>query len=265
MDETRYEARSDAQDIVDQLRTISGPVLVAGAPGTGKTNALINTAVAHLDAGLDPQSLLIIAPTRLTAASIRDDLSRRAERTFTEPVVRTWSAYAFDLIRRARVEGLLPFLERPPRLLSGPEQDTLIGNLLEGHATGLTTGPQWPSELELAIETRGFRKEIREFFDRVSELGLEPADIEQRGEEAARPEWVAAAHFYQEYRDLLDLGSAEAFDPAGLITRAAELLEEHPDFLHAEQDRLALVLVDDLQEATLSQHRLLALLAKDRP
>ncbi|WP_347037497.1 UvrD-helicase domain-containing protein [Glutamicibacter halophytocola] len=61
------------------------------------------------------------------------------------------------------------------------------------------------------------------------------------------------------------LAAAEAFDPAGLITRAAELLEDHPDFLHAEQDRLALVLVDDLQEATLSQHRLLALLAKDRP
>lgn len=265
MDETRDGTESGSQEIVDQLQSVSGPVLVTGAPGTGKTTALISTAVWHLDMGLDPQSLLIIAPTRLTAASIRDDLSRRAERTFTEPVVRTWSAYAFDLIRRARVEGLLPYLERSPRLLSGPEQDTLIGNLLGGHASGLTKGPEWPSELELAIETRGFRKEIREFFDRVSELGLEPADIHDLGEQAAKPEWVAAAAFYQEYRDLLDLGSAEAFDPAGLITRAAELLEEHPEFLHAEQDRLALVLVDDLQEATLSQHRLLALLAKDRP
>ncbi|SCB95398.1 ATP-dependent helicase [Arthrobacter sp. NIO-1057] len=264
MDETQAEVRADSQDIVGQLQKSNGPVLITGAPGTGKTNMLVDTAVARLEAGLDPQSLLIIAPTRLTAASIRDDLSRRAERTFTEPVVRTWSAYAFDLIRRARVEGLLPFLERSPRLLSGPEQDTLIGNLLEGHASGLTIGPQWPCELELAIETRGFRKEIREFFDRVSELGLEPADIEELGEQAAKPEWVAAAHFYQEYRDLLDLGSAEAFDPAGLITRAAELLEEHPEFLHAEQDRLDLVMVDDLQEATLSQHRLLALLTKDR-
>src|SRR5699024_4549685 len=31
------------------------------------------------------------------------------------------------------------------------------------------------------------------------------------------------------------------------------------------QDRLELILVDDLQEATLSQHRLLALLGRDRP
>lgn len=244
-----------AEESAPLLETLAGartPMLVAGAPGTGKTTALIDTAVARLDDGLDPLSLLVIAPTRLSAAAIRDELSRRAQRTFTEPVVRTWSAYAFDLIRRARVEGLLPFVERAPRLLSGPEQDTLIGNLLEGHAQGLTPGPGWPADLELAVETRGFRKELREFFDRVSELGLDPADIADYGQAAARPEWLAAARFYQEYRDLLDLGNAEAFDPAGLITRAAQLLEENPDFLHAEQDRLALLLVDDLQEATLS-------------
>ena len=254
----------DALDPRDLQQSVAAPVLVTGAPGTGKTTALIESAVWNLDQGLDPESLLIIAPTRLTAAAIRDELSRRAERTFTEPVVRTWSAYAFDLIRRARVEGLLPFIDRAPRLLSGPEQDTLIGNLLEGHAEGLTPGPGWPKELELAVQTRGFRKELREFFDRVSELGLEPADIAEFGQSVQREEWVAAARFYQEYRDLLDLGSAEAFDPAGLITKAAQILEENPEFLHAEQDRLKLVLVDDLQEATLSQHRLLALLCKDR-
>lgn len=264
MEETRTQSREDTAKLRGDLHSVKSPVLVTGAPGTGKTSLLIDTAVAHLDTGLDPQSLLIIGPTRLAAASIRDELSRRAERTFTEPVVRTWSAYAFDLIRRARVERLLPQLERVPRLLSGPEQDTLIGHLLEGHAAGLTEGPPWPSELALAVETRGFRKEIREFFDRVSELGLEPADIADLGQKANRPEWHAAALFYQEYRDLLDLGSAEAFDPAGLITRAAEILEDNEAFLHAEQDRLALILVDDLQEATLSQHRLLALLGKDR-
>lgn len=264
MDETQGDLHLDSENIMDQLIATRTPVLVTGAPGTGKTRTLIETAVAHLNNGLDPQCLLIIAPTRSTAASIRDELSRRADQTFTEPVVRSWSSYAFDLIRRARVEGLLPFLERAPRLLSGPEQDTMIGNLLEGHAQGLTAGPPWPEALELAVETRGFRKEVREFFDRVSELGLEPADIEHYGELAKRPEWLAAASFYQEYRDLLDLGNAEAFDPAGLITRAAEILEDHELFLHAEQDRLKVILVDDLQEATLSQHRLLALLSRDQ-
>jgi len=256
-------AASEA-DLLGSLAASTNPVLVTGAPGTGKSTVLIDLAVRRLDEGLDPLSLLILAPTRNTAAVLRDELSARAERTFTEPVVRTWSAYAFDLIRRARVQGLLPFLERPPRLLSGPEQDTLLGHLLSGHEQGMTPAPPWPAELELAIGTRGFRKEVREFFDRVSELGLEPADIAELGEQARRSEWVAAAVFYQEYRDLLDLGSAEAFDPAGLITRAVELLQANPEFLVQEQDRLHLILVDDLQEASLSQHRLLTVLGRGR-
>ncbi|PRA12787.1 ATP-dependent DNA helicase [Arthrobacter sp. MYb211] len=264
MEDMTDPAQLDTSSLLERLATVAKPTLVTGAPGTGKSTALLDTAVAHLDAGLDPLQLLIIAPTRLTAAGIRDDLSRRADQTFTEPVVRTWSAYAFDLIRRARLEGLLPNLERAPRLLSGPEQDTLIGNLLEGHQQGLTAGPGWPEDLNLAVETRGFRKELREFFDRVSELGLEPVDIAQLGEQAKRAEWVAAARFYQEYRDLLDLGSAEAFDPAGLMTRAAQLFEQHPEFLAEEHEKLQLILVDDLQEATLSQHRLLRLIARDR-
>lgn len=127
MEESSDSAPLDTASLLEQLSVVEKPTLVTGAPGTGKTTALIDLAVGHLGAGLDPLQLLIIAPTRLTAAGIRDELSRRADQTFTEPVVRTWSAYAFDLIRRARLEGLLPTLERAPRLLSGPEQDTLIG------------------------------------------------------------------------------------------------------------------------------------------
>ncbi|MDO5745973.1 MAG: UvrD-helicase domain-containing protein, partial [Micrococcaceae bacterium] len=217
-----------------------GPVLVLGAPGTGKTTTLLRVLVGRLDAGLDPQHVLVLSPTRSAAATLRDDLSAGTKKTFSEPAVRTWSAYAFDLIRRARLDGLLPALQRPPRLLSGPEQDTLIGHLLEGHAQGITAGPHWPESLGEAIGTRGFRKELRELFDRISEHGLEAGTLQDLGESLQRPEWVAAAQFYQEYRDLLDLGSAEAFDPAGLLASAANILQDNPGFLAAEHERLHL-------------------------
>lgn len=253
-----------AQDGLIELESGHGPLLVLGAPGTGKTSTLLRMLGARLDRGLDPAALLVLSPTRSAAAQLRDDLSAGTDKTFSEPAVRTWSAYAFDLIRRARLEGLLPQLQRPPRLLSGPEQDTLIGHLLEGHAQGFTPEPGWPSSLGEAVGTRGFRKELRELFDRVSEHGLDAGELQDLGEHLDRPEWVAAARFYQEYRDLLDLGSAEAFDPAGLIAEAAYLLESNPEFLAAEHERLALVMVDDLQEANPAQQRLLSMLARGR-
>ncbi|MFB0835584.1 ATP-dependent helicase [Arthrobacter halodurans] len=240
-----------------------GPVLVLGAPGTGKTTALLAAVVRRLEGGLPPESLLVVAPSRAAAAGLRDALSAGTDKTFSEPAVRTWAAYAFDLIRRARLQGYLPSVERPPRLLSGPEQDTLIGQLLAGHGEGLTRGPDWPESLGEAIGTRGFRKEIRELFDRLSEHGLEAGDLQDLGRSCRKPEWTAAATLYQEYRDLLDLGSAEAFDPAGLITAAADLLQAHPRLLAEERDRLRLVAVDDLQEANPAQHRLLAALCAD--
>ncbi|MEG2579010.1 MAG: UvrD-helicase domain-containing protein, partial [Glutamicibacter sp.] len=63
MEETRSQPREEATSVLGHLHSVESPVLVTGAPGTGKTHLLIDTAVAHLDAGLDPQALLIIGPT----------------------------------------------------------------------------------------------------------------------------------------------------------------------------------------------------------
>ncbi|OAX61543.1 hypothetical protein A5N15_05215 [Rothia kristinae] len=52
-----------------------------------------------------------------------------------------------------------------PRLLSGPEQDVLIGQMIETHRRGIGHPPAWPTDLGEALRTRGFRREIREFLD----------------------------------------------------------------------------------------------------
>ena len=113
--------------------TVPGPVLVPGAPGTGKSTVLIEAAVRRaVLGGVDPERILILAPGRLAADSLRDRFTARLDRSLSTTPARTWAAYAFDLIRRAKAEGILP-LPRAPRLLSGPEQDLIIRELLEGH------------------------------------------------------------------------------------------------------------------------------------
>jgi superfamily I DNA/RNA helicase len=235
----------------------SGPVLVPGAPGTGKSTVLIEAAVRRAERdGVDPERMLVLAPSRLAADSLRDRFTARLNRSLSTTPARTWASYAFDLIRRAKAEGILP-LPRPPRLLSGPEQDLIIKELLEGHALPGLELP-WPDDLGAALETRGFRQEVRQLFDRIIESGRTPDDLVALAQQCSRPDWVAAAALYAEYRDVLDLRMPEAFDPAGIITAARQIFQDAPEFLAAERDRLQLILVDDIQEANPAVFELLA-------
>ena len=268
-----------AQEAVAGLAPGHGAVLVLGAPGTGRSTAAVEYAARRLEAGTDAESLLVLAPSRDAAARLRDALTERLEATGhgTRAVtpVRTWASYAFDLLRRARVTGPLRHLANAPRLLSGAEQDTVIAELLEGYAQGHAAGPEWPTDVFPAVGTRGFRREVRELVDRMSEFGVEPGRLQELGEVHRRPAWEAAAVLVQDYRDRLDLGMAEAFDPAGLIRAAVLVLTERfpedperdraaVEFARAERARLRALVVDDLQEATPAVHDLLRVLGVGR-
>ena len=218
----------------DQLAVLevppgSGPVLVAGAPGTGKSTVLVEAAVRRTRRdGLDPERMLILAPGRLAADTLRDRFTARLDRSLSTTPARTWASYAFDLIRRAKAEGILP-LPRPPKLLSGPEQDLIIKELLEGHALPGLELP-WPEDLGAALQTRGFRQEVRQLFDRIIESGRTAEDLVALARQCNRPDWIPAAALYSEYRDVLDLRMPEAFDPAGIITAARQIFQDAPGF-----------------------------------
>ncbi|NJC22979.1 superfamily I DNA/RNA helicase/RecB family exonuclease [Arthrobacter pigmenti] len=259
-----FRPSPDQQQVLD-LGSGAGPVLVLGGPGTGKTQLLVEAAANRIVQGeLDAARILIVAPTRLAAARLRDDLTTRLDRSLSAPPARTWSSYAFDLIRRARVAGLLPELSRAPRLLSGAEQDLIIKELLEGHRRLGVLQSRWPESLQLALGTRGFRQEVRELFDRVSEYSLHAEDLADFGRRFDRPDWTAAAGLYREYRDVLDLRMPEAFDPAGILTAARGILEHNPEFLAAERSKYGLILVDDYQESNTAIHALCGVIAEGK-
>ncbi len=257
--ETHYAAPvlSPDQHAVVSLRQGNGPVLVPGGPGTGKSTVLVESAVRRVrEDGLNPEQILILAPGRHAAAALRDTFTGRLDRSLSTTPARTWASYAFDVIRRAKAEGILP-LTRPPKLLSGPEQDLIIKELLEGHSRPEFQLP-WPEDLAAALPTRGFRHEIRQLFDRIIESGRTAVDLVGLAYECGRPDWMAAAQLYSEYRDVLDLRMPEAFDPAGIITTARQIFQDSPEFLATERERLQLILVDDAQESNPAVFELLA-------
>lgn len=237
--------------------------LLTGIPGTGKTHHLTERALRYLADGNDPARLLILAPTRTAATRMRDTIAASSDRSLSVAPTRAWAAYAFDLLKRAQTRGLLSGVEGNLKLLSGPEQDVIIGELLANHAQGIAPGPAWPDVLRDALATRGFRHEIRDFFDRMAEYDLTAEDVHALATEHNQPAWHALAQLHTEYRAVRALRAKNAYDPAVLINDACRLLLRAPEFLAEERRRYDLILIDDVQELSPSIYRLLRLIAAE--
>src|SRR5262249_19316105 len=147
--------------------------------------------------------------------------TQEASRTTAEPMVRTFHGYAFGLLRRAAVEQGEP----APRLLTGPEQDLVIRELLEESQT------PWPEDLKAALGTRPFATELRDLLLRAIERGVGPDRLAALATNHRRADWAAASQFFAEYLQVLALRDATsrgsvAYDYAELVRTANTILAE---------------------------------------
>lgn len=241
-------------------------LLVLGAPGSGKTTVALETVVAAVDGGLRPEDVLLLCSGRRSAADLRDRLGARLRATSGRALVQTPAAAAFAVLRaRASLLG-----EPAPALVSGAEQDLLLGELLAGHVAGEGVPLVWPAHVRDDVPAlRAFRDELRDLLMRAAERGLGPVELAGLGQAHGRPEWVAAATVYEEYLDVLQLRSGtpdlgQRLDPAVVVEEAAQaLLAWEDEVPRAPRPRWRLVVVDDHQESTSATARLLRVLAED--
>ncbi|MEV0725552.1 ATP-dependent DNA helicase [Micromonospora purpureochromogenes] len=242
-------------------------MLVVGGPGTGKTSTLVEAVAARVAEGVDPERILVLTFARRQATDLRHRIEARiagaGHRVVREPLVRTFPAYAFGLLRRAAAERGEP----SPRLLTGPEQDLIIRELLD--VVGEEPGDDpvgWPEDLRPALRTRAFASQLRDLLMRAAERGVGPVELARLGEKLGRADWPAAARFLREYvavlalRDVANRGSI-AYDPAELVRAATGMLLDDPELLAAERRRLAHVYVDELADTDPAQQELLAVIA----
>ena len=231
-----------------------GRAAVIGAPGTGKTVVAIGAVLSRVAEGLAPEGVLVLSASRVAAARLRDRISGALGATSTQPAARTASSLAYGLLRRrAALAGA-----EPPRLLSGPEQDAILRELLAGHAAEAAPGPGWPAPLSAALNTRGFRAELRDLLMRAAERGLAPAELAALGRTHDRPEWVAAARVAEEYDEVTALALPGGLDPAALLAAAADAVAADPTLVTEALPALSAVIVDDAQELTPPGARLVA-------
>ncbi|MFF9393090.1 ATP-dependent helicase [Streptomyces griseoluteus] len=235
----------------------SGPLLVLAGPGTGKTTTLVESVAARVARGGDPERILVLTFSRKAAVELRDRMARRMGAA-RAPRATTFHSYCYALVRAHQDSDR--FAE-PLRLLSGPEQDVTVRELLAGQPElerlGLTH-VRWPDELRACLTTRGFADEVRAVLARSRELGLAPGALDAFARRIGRPDWRAAAAFLAEYLDVIDLQGV--IDYAELVHRAV-LLAHRPEVAERLAASYDAVYVDEYQDTDPAQVRLLHALA----
>ncbi|CAM5413378.1 ATP-dependent helicase [Streptomyces abikoensis] len=235
-----------------------GPLLVLAGPGTGKTTTLVEAVAERVRRGTPPERILVLTFSRKAAVELRDRMAARLGAGAGAPRATTFHSYCYALVRAHQDADL--FVD-PLRLLSGPEQDTVVRELLAGQAALERAGRarvRWPDELRACLTTRGFADEVRAVLARSRELGLGPGALGDFAARTGRPDWAAAADFLAEYLDLLDMRGV--LDYAELVHRAV-LLAGRPDAAAELAGRYDAVFVDEYQDTDASQVRLLRALA----
>ncbi|MFG2211401.1 ATP-dependent helicase [Streptomyces sp. NPDC048638] len=234
-----------------------GPLLVLAGPGTGKTTTLVESVARRVHDGTDPERILVLTFSRKAAVQLRDRLATRTG-AGRAPRATTFHSFAYALVRAHQDADLFA---DPLRLLSGPEQDLVVRELLEGQAESADDGRAhitWPDELRACLTTRGFADEVRAVLARSRELGLGPDTLGAFARRTGRPDWSAAAAFLAEYLDVLD--AQGVLDYAELMHRAA-LLTEDPRVAAQLATAYDAVYVDEYQDTDVAQIRLLRALA----
>ncbi|MGW3658449.1 ATP-dependent helicase [Streptomyces sp. NPDC005151] len=245
------------QTVVDHP---GGPLLVLAGPGTGKTTTLVEAVAARVARGGDPARILVLTFSRKAAVELRDRMAARLGAA-RGPQATTFHSFCYALVRAHQDADLFA---DPLRLLSGPEQDVTVRDLLAGQLELEQEGIahiRWPDELRACLTTRGFADEVRAVLARSRELGLGPDALADFARRTGRPDWGAAAAFLAEYLDVLD--AQGVLDYAELVHRAV-LLAERPEVSAVLAGAYDAVFVDEYQDTDPAQVRLLHALAGNR-
>ena len=235
------------------------PLVVQGGPGTGKTTVLVEAALARIQEGQNPDSILLLTYGRERASELRDAIALRTTKTMFEPLARTFHSLAFSILKM-KAKG-----DPDPILLSGPEQESYIRDLLQGD---IQDGfREWPEDLHKALTTHGFARELRDLILRASERGIDADELAQLGKQEGEKYWQAAAAFWKRYsmsmimREFSAQDAKLRIDPSEIVSRASIHLRNTPELLDQLRLRFTTIMVDEFQESDPGQRELLALLA----
>lgn len=239
-----------------------GPLLILGAPGTGKTELLARRLAHLVAAGTRPENVLMIASRQATAGRLREHCEALLKGSFEELWVGSWDAIGERILRDYPEEaGLDPFFdvlsrgERLALLLDRLDSLPLRRHEIRGNPAGLLA--RLLARIDLMKAERVGPTTLSE---RAQAQEAGAADEAER--EAARRELEFAELYAAHDRIVAESGSLDRGD---VFLALDCLLVERPDVRRRIAERFRFLAVDELEETTPAQRAVLESLAADNP
>lgn len=227
--------------------------LVIGAPGSGKTTAVLAAAAQH-------QEVLILGSNREVAAALRKQYLQVLGGTVSGAVAQTTQAFAFALlVAVAQQNGTAA-----PRLLTAVLQDEIIAEVLAGTDFMLDTLSAQQKEADSheksilrqsVVDTVALRTELRNLWQLLDELNLTPEQAHRTVVTSGNYRWQQALEVLAEV--WAKISRRAEYSASGVLLEAIKLLQQGYKF---ELPRL--IVVDDASELSLLEQRLLGELAE---
>lgn len=240
-----------------QIRAVHaplGPTLVPAGPGSGKTR-VVSDRVAWMiaDMNIPPRAILVFTFTNRAARELRQRLQLRlAPDDYQDLFAGTFHSWGAAFLRRhCRYTDLdenfsiydrqdsLELIAEAMALADDPDLDN-------------RRGPRWRLETVTRWKSRGQTPDEL-LAPWASRLEMPPHQ---------RPKHVHRIVTYREYQQLLRHNNAADFED--LITLPLQIMESNPDLLAELQQSVRHVIVDEYQDTSRNQHRLVTTIA-NRP
>jgi DNA helicase II / ATP-dependent DNA helicase PcrA len=250
-----------AEPTAAQRRAIEhrgGPLLLVGAAGSGRTEAIARRVASLAEAGVAPERVLVLTRSRAATGRLRDRAQALLATSFEELWIEPYPALAERLLRDHAIEaGLDPFFEtvgvadRLAMLLDRVADLPLRRHEIRGNPAGLLARlleriDTLKAEAVTAAALRTWAAE------RAREAGGEAE------RESARRELEFAELYTRHDRILSEAGSLDTGD---LVLELARLLRDHADVRERLCESFTEVMADEYEDAGAAHRELLERLA----
>ena len=214
-----------------------GPLLILAGAGTGKTRTLVTRAAYIVDQGLaSPHTLLLLTFTRKAAAELRERLQELLEEDIEGLNVGTFHSLCYRILNAERRDSADPL-----KVLSETQALRKLDQVMK----------------QLNVKKgRWSLKGIAQAINRAKDRLVGPEGFVSGGRDFYTE---AVAEMYRHYQEALQAEGAVDF--ADLQWLTIRLLEQDEEARAFYQEMSRYILVDEFQDTSAAQYRLLELLS----